>query len=114
MYSDSDYCDYDTLVARTVQEGQSMYVYQLPGDAEYLYVRILSCEGLTENKKYYIFAFYTEYYTSTGDPFFTHSSYSTSFAVNRETGEVLQEWEWSDDTECMMLYSDEYKRAVNQ
>lgn len=114
MYSDSDYCDYDTLVTRTVQEGQSMYVYQLPGDAEYPYVEILSCEGLTENKKYYIFAFYTEYYTSTGEPFFTHSSYSTSFAVNRETGEVLQEWEWSDDTECMMLYSDEYKRAVNQ
>ncbi|EEG94491.1 hypothetical protein ROSEINA2194_01619 [Roseburia inulinivorans DSM 16841] len=30
------------------------------------------------------------------------------------TGEVLQEWQWSDDTEPMMLYSDEYKRAVSQ
>lgn len=40
MYSDSDYYDYDTLVARTVQGEQSMYVYQLPGDAEYPYVRI--------------------------------------------------------------------------
>ena len=86
-----DYYDYDTLVARTVQGEQSMYVYQLPGDAEYPYVRILSCEGLTENKQYYVFSFYTEYYTSTAEPFFTHSSYSTSFAVNRETGEVLQE-----------------------
>ena len=114
MYSDSDYYDYDTLVARTVQGEQSMYVYQLPGDVEYPYVRILSCEGLTENKQYYVFSFYTEYYTSTAEPFFTHSSYSTSFAVNRETGEVLQEWQWSDDTEPMMLYSDEYKRAVSQ
>ena len=61
-----------------------------------------------------MFSFYTEYYTSTAEPFFTHSSYSTSFAVNRETGEVLQEWQWSDDTEPMMLYSDEYKRAVSQ
>lgn len=113
MYSDMEDCDYDALVARTVQEEQRMYVYQLPGDAWYPYVRILSCKGLTENKQYYVFAFYTEYYTSISEPFFTHSSYSPSFAVNRETGEVLQEWEYSDDTEPVMLYSDAYKRAVN-
>lgn len=113
IYSDSDDYDYDMLVARTVQKGHSMYVYQLPGDAEHPYVRVLSCEGLTENKQYYIFADYNVYYTHGYEPVFTHYTYYTNYAVNRETGEVFWGWEWSD-IECERLYNDEYKKAVNQ
>lgn len=45
------------------------------------------------------------------EPVFTHYQYLTSYAVNRETGEVLREREWSD-IECEWLYNEEYKKAV--
>ena len=58
-----------------------------------------------------IFADYTDYYTHGYEPVFTHYQYLTSYAVNRETGEVLREREWSD-IECEWLYNEEYKKAV--
>ena len=54
---------------------------------------------MTEDQEYYIFADYTDYYTHGYEPVFTHYQYLTSYAVNRETGEVLREREWSD-IEC--------------
>lgn len=110
MYSDEGF-DYDSMVVRTYKQEQSVYVYQLPGDQEFPCVRNFSCKGLTEDKQYYIFADYTEYYTYGYEPVFTHYQYLTSYAVNRETGEVFREREWSD-IECEWLYNDEYKKAV--
>ena len=42
---------------------------------------------------------------------FICNQYSMSYAVNRETGEVFREREWSD-IECEWLYNEEYKKAV--
>ena len=66
---------------------------------------------MTEDQEYYIFADYTDYYTHGYEPVFTHYQYLTSYAVNRETGEVLREREWID-IECEWLYNEEYKKAV--
>ena len=38
-------------------------------------------------------------------------SLSYKLSVNRETGEVLREREWSD-IECEWLYNEEYRKAV--
>ncbi len=114
MYSDEGF-DYDSMVVRTYKQEQSVYVYQLPEDQEFPCVRNFSCKGLTEDKQYYIFADYTDYYDHAYEPgyepVFTHYQYLTSYAVHRETGEVLREREWSD-IECEWLYNDAYKKAV--
>ena len=109
MYSDEG--DYDSIVVRTYKQEQSVYVYQFPEDQEFPCVRNFSCRGMTEDQEYYIFADYTDYYTHGYEPVFTHYQYLTSYAVNRETGEVLREREWSD-IECEWLYNEEYKKAV--
>ena len=110
IYSDEGF-DYDLMVVRTYKQEQSVYVYQLPEDQTFPCVRNFSCKGMTEDKKYYIFADYTDYYTHGYEPVFTHYQYLTSYAVNRETGEVFREREWSD-IECEWLYNEEYKKAV--
>lgn len=109
MYSDEG--DYDSIVVRTYKQEQSVYVYQFPEDQEFPCVRNFSCRGMTEDQEYYIFADYTDYYTHGYEPVFTHYQYLTSYAVNRETGEVFREREWSD-IECEWLYNEEYKKAV--
>ena len=109
MYSDEG--DYDSIVVRTYKQEQSVYVYQFPEDQEFPCVRNFSCRGMTEDQEYYIFADYTDYYTHGYEPVFTHYHYLTSYAVNRETGEVFREREWSD-IECEWLYNEEYKKAV--
>ena len=91
MYSDEG--DYDSIVVRTYKQEQSVYVYQFPEDQEFPCVRNFSCRGMTEDQEYYIFADYTDYYTHGYEPVFTHYQYLTSYAVNRETGEVLRERE---------------------
>ena len=103
--------DYDSIVVRTYKQEQSVYVYQFPEDQEFPCVRNFSCRGMTEDQEYYIFADYTDYYTHGYEPVFTHYQYLTSYAVNRETGEVLREREWSD-IECEWLYNEEYKKAI--
>ena len=110
IYSDEGF-DYDLMVVRTYKQEQSVYVYQLPEDQTFPCVRNFSCKGMTEDNKYYIFADYTDYYTHGYEPVFTHYQYLTSYAVNRETGEVLREREWRD-IECEWLYNEEYKKAV--
>ena len=87
MYSDEG--DYDSIVVRTYKQEQSVYVYQFPEDQEFPCVRNFSCRGMTEDQEDYIFADYTDYYTHGYEPVFTHYQYLTSYAVNRETGEVL-------------------------
>ena len=109
MYSDEG--DYDSIVVRTYKQEQSVYVYQFPEDQEFPCVRNFSCRGMTEDQEYYIFADYTDYYTHGYEPVFTHYHYLTSYAVNRETGEVFREREWSD-IECEWLYNEEYRKAV--
>ena len=117
MYPDCNF-DYDSMVVRTIQQKQSVYVYQTPGQKESYSVSKLCYKGLTEDKQYYIFADYTDYYGVAyveEEIIYSHSEYLTDYAVNRETGEVLREREWFvTDTECELLYDEEYEKAFKQ
>lgn len=110
LYPADDY-DYDLMVAKTIQQKQSAYVYQLP--EELPCTKRFCCKGLTEDKQYYIFAHYTTCYTYSYGPMFICNQYSMSYAVNRETGEVIQEREWSVKG-AEWLYREEYEKVVNQ
>ena len=107
----ADGYDYDLMVARTIQQKQSVYVYQLP--EELPCIKQFRCKGLTDDKLYYVFAHYTACYTYNYGPMFICNQYSMSYAVNRETGEVIPEREWSVK-EAEWLYREEYEKVVNQ
>ena len=110
LYSADGY-DYDLMVARTIQQKQSVYVYQLP--EELPCIKQFRCKGLTDDKLHYVFAHYTACYTYSYGPMFICNQYSMSYAVNRETGEVIPEREWSVK-EAEWLYREEYEKVVNQ
>lgn len=119
MYSYCDY-DYDSMVTRATQQEQPIYVYQTPLQKSDCSVSKLWCKGLTEDNQYYIFAYYTDYYEKAysqgemSEISFSHYQYPTDYAVDRRTGEVLQEREWvENDEEFGWVYSEEYDEAVN-
>ena len=112
IYSDCDY-DYDAMVISTMMWQQVIYLYQTPGQNDLKY-EMLQSKGMTEGGQYYVFAYYTRYETDALSQGFYYEYY-TDCAVNRETGEVLQECQWiEDDAGYKLLYSEEYEKVIHQ
>ena len=75
---------------------------------------MLQSKDRTEDGQYYVFAHDTRYETDALSQGFYYE-YHTDYAVNRKTGEVLQESQWIEtDTGYKLLYSEAYEKAVNQ
>lgn len=107
IYSDCDY-DYNSRVSVGMTSEGLVYTYQTPeqgpDENEMLYSK-----GLTGAERYYIFSHNTMYRVNAHSYRYDYN-YHTDYAVNKETGEVLQERQWvRTDEGYELMYSKEYE-----
>ena len=111
-YIYSDY-DYNSMVTVGMTSEGLVYTYQTP-EQEPTENEMLYSKGLTGDERYYIFAHDTMYRVNAHSYRYDYN-YHTDYAVNKETGEVLQERQWVEtDEEYELMYSKEYENVITQ
>lgn len=105
---------------RVMEEDPPIYNFQLvrdnplynPSDSGSLLCLVYG--GSSPDGSYYLFTLLDQLYDDLEDRYeekFYRSAYLNSFAVNRETGEVVPEREWDEDD--MWYHNEEYLRIIN-
>ena len=93
--------EFDENIVEIIQsiDGHTLYEYQDSVDKVNNAIKQLCFRELSQDELYYIFGYYIRYYylNQAGEKEYYYYNFYSNFAINSQTGDIIQERMWSDE-----------------